>query len=238
MNSKLQKSFVTAKNLIKRYGTGDAAVSALKNVSFQIEAGEFVSVMGESGSGKSTLLSILGAMNSPTLGNLTVDDIDIYNLNGDRRSDFRREYLGFIFQSFHLLPYLSVAENVMLPLTTLGISRGEKRNMAEETLIRVGLKEKINRLPNEISGGQKERVAIARAIVNNPPLLLADEPTGSLDTATSDEIMNLLQKLNSEGTTIIMVTHSHHAASFGHRLLNMTDGVIEEQKIEMIKRKV
>lgn len=236
MNIKKTSSFITAKKLIKRYGMGDAVVNALTNVSFRVKRGEFVSIMGESGSGKSTLLSILGAMSSPTSGELSIDDINIYRLNGDKRSDFRREYLGFVFQSFHLLPYLSVVENVMLPLATYDKSKKMKREMAEETLIRVGLKEKINKLPGEISGGQKERVAIARAIVNNPPLLLADEPTGNLDTATSHEIMSLLRRLNCEGTTIIMVTHSRDAASFGHRLLNMSDGKMTEQIGQLFKK--
>ncbi len=235
MIKKTQNSFVIAKNLIKNYGTGNIIVNALANVSFRIEAGDFISIMGESGSGKSTLLSILGAMNSPTAGELSVDDINIYNLTGDRRSDFRREYLGFVFQNFHLLPYLSVIENVMLPLATIEKRRNEKKEMAEETLVKVGLKEERNRLPGEISGGQKERVAIARAIVNNPPLLLADEPTGNLDTNTTNEIMNLLQKLNSEGTTIVMVSHSHNAASFGRRLLVMNDGRITEQSNRFIR---
>lgn len=225
-------SLIKASNLIKRYDSGDAAITALANVSFEINSGEFVSVMGESGSGKSTLLSILGAMNSPTSGSLVVDDIDLYNITMDQRADFRREYLGFIFQSFHLLEYLTVLENVMLPLTTANIRKKLKREMAEKTLIKVGLKDKIDKLPNQISGGQKERVAVARAIVNKPPILLADEPTGNLDSVTSHEIMSLLQNLNSEGMTIIMVTHSHECAEYGERMLEMTDGKISDYKIE------
>lgn len=217
-------SYIVAENLIKKYGSGDAAVSAISDVSFEIGAGEFVGIMGESGSGKSTLLSIMGAMNAPTFGNLIVDDINIYDLKQEQRADFRREFLGFVFQSFHLIPYLTVLENVMLPLTTIKIAGKKKRAMAQEALACVKLSDKGDRLPNQISGGEKERVAIARAIVNEPPVLLADEPTGNLDTKTSAEIMELLLRLNSEGATIIMVTHSHQCAQFARRILNMADG--------------
>jgi len=158
-------SMIQADNLVKQYGNGTAAVYAIQGISFRINSGEFVSVMGESGAGKSTLLSIMGAMNAPTSGHLRVDDIDIYRLGQEQRADFRREFLGFVFQSFHLVPYLTVAENVMLPLTTVKINRGKKRAMAEEALAWVGLEEKQNRLPSQISGGEKERVAVARAIV-------------------------------------------------------------------------
>jgi len=217
-------SYIIAENLFREYGSGDSTVTAISDMSFKIASGEFIGVMGESGAGKSTLLSIMGAMNSPTFGRYIVDDIDIYALSPERRADFRREFLGFVFQSFHLVPYLTVLENVMLPLTTIKIRRKEKRAMAEAVLAGVGLFGKSHRLPNQISGGEKERVAIARAIVNEPPVVLADEPTGNLDTRTTHEVMELLQRLNGEGMTIIMVTHSTECAEYAQRILHLCDG--------------
>ena len=217
-------SYMVAENLSREYGRGEATVTALAGVDFSIESGEFVAVMGESGAGKSTLLSVLGAMNAPTAGRYKVDDIDVYGLNSEQRADFRREYLGFVFQSFHLIPYLTVLENVLLPLTTVKASRKEKRALALEALAQVGLPQQADRLPGEISGGEKERVAVARAIVNAPPVLMADEPTGNLDSRNTREIMRLLQRLNADGTTIVMVTHSTECAAFAERILNLSDG--------------
>ncbi len=225
-------SYIIADKLVKQYGGGDAAVKAVDGISFRIQEGDFVGVMGESGSGKSTLLGLLGAMNAPTAGRLIVDDIDIYALDADQRADFRREFLGFVFQSFHLVPYLSVIENVMLPLAVVSRNRKEKRAMAAEALALVGLSAKAERLPGQISGGESERVAIARAIVNEPPVLLADEPTGNLDTKTSREIMELLQRLNGEGMTIVMVTHSPECAAFARRILRVSDGKLFEPAVE------
>jgi putative ABC transport system ATP-binding protein len=219
-------SYIVAKNLVKTYGNGNGIVTAIGGISFQIEFGEFVGVMGESGAGKSTLLAIMGAMNAPTSGSLIVDDIDVYNLSQEQRTDFRREFLGFIFQSFHLVPYLTVVENVMLPLAIIKTAKSKKREMAEKALSQVGLLDKANRLPSQISGGEKERVAVARSIVNEPPVLLADEPTGNLDTKTSREIMELLQSLNAEGMTIVMVTHSHECASYARRIMQVSDGLL------------
>jgi putative ABC transport system ATP-binding protein len=219
-------SYIVAENLIKTYGNGSGVVTAIGGISFQIEFGEFVGVMGESGAGKSTLLAIMGAMNAPTSGSLIVDDIDVYSLSQEQRTDFRREFLGFIFQSFHLVPYLTVVENVMLPLAIIKTGKSKKREMAEKALSQVGLLDKANRLPSQISGGEKERVAIARSIVNEPPVLLADEPTGNLDTKTTREIMELLQNLNVEGMTIVMVTHSHECASYARRIMQVSDGVL------------
>ncbi len=221
-------SYITAENLNKTYGNGEAAVTAVSDISFQIEPGEFIGVMGESGSGKSTLLSIMGAMNAPTSGRFVVDDIDVYSLTQEKQADFRREFLGFIFQSFHLVPYLTVFENVMLPLTIIKAGRKHKRALVENALSQVGLLDKTDRLPNQISGGEKERVAIARAVVNEPPVLLADEPTGNLDTKTSAEIMKLLQRLNTDGMTIIMVTHSPECAHYARRLMRVSDGKVVE----------
>ncbi|MGD8502480.1 MAG: ABC transporter ATP-binding protein [Syntrophobacterales bacterium] len=221
-------SYIQAKKLIKQYGTGDAAVMAVGGMSFFIHLGEFVSVMGESGSGKSTLLSMMGALNTPTSGEYSVDGLEVYKLGQDQRADFRREFLGFVFQSFHLVPYLTVLENVMLPLVTIKTNGRTKRAMAEDALSRVGLDGKADRLPGHISGGEQERVAIARAIVNEPPILLADEPSGNLDTKTTREIMELFHSLNEEGMTIVMVTHSPECAGYARRLLRISDGRLVE----------
>jgi putative ABC transport system ATP-binding protein len=223
-------SYIIAEHLSKQYGSGDAIVSAVDDISFRIEEGEFVGVMGESGAGKSTLLGMMGAMNAPTAGRLIVDDIDIYRLRQEQRADFRREFLGFIFQSFHLVPYLTVIENVMLPLAVVKANKKKKRGMAREALTQVGLRDKADRLPSQISGGEKERVAIARSIVNEPPVLLADEPTGNLDTKTTREIMELLRQLNQDGMTIIMVTHSPDCAGYAQRILRVTDGKLEQDQ--------
>jgi len=223
-------SYVHVDNLVKQYGNGDASVRAVKGIDLKIQAGEWLAIMGESGSGKSTLLSMMGALNTPTSGRYIVDEIDVYALGQDERADFRKNFLGFVFQSFHLVPYLTVAENVMLPLVTVRTNRKKKRTLAEEALTRVGLTGKGERLPNQISGGEQERVAIARAIVNRPPILLADEPTGNLDTKTSREIMELLQALNSGGMTILMVTHNPECALYARRMLRLSDGLLVQEE--------
>ncbi|MBF0510225.1 MAG: ABC transporter ATP-binding protein [Deltaproteobacteria bacterium] len=222
-------SYIKAENLMKVYGQGEAAVTALLGVSFGLESGDFISIMGESGSGKSTMLSIMGALNTPSSGKFLVEDIDVYDLIQEQRADFRREFVGFIFQSFNLIPYLTVVENVMLPLTTVNIKSSKKRVLALDALGRVGLSKKADRLPSQISGGEQERVAIARAIVNQPPMLLADEPTGNLDSKTGAEIMDLLRQLNEQGMTVIMVTHNIECARYARRLLRMTDGMMHEE---------
>ncbi|MGB9699553.1 MAG: ABC transporter ATP-binding protein [Thermodesulfobacteriota bacterium] len=216
-------------NLTKKYGQEDSTVTALKGISFQINCREWVAIMGESGSGKSTLLSIMGAMNTPTQGKYYVDKIDVYSLGNEERADFRRQYLGFVFQNFYLVPYLTLLENVMLPLATTKLKRKEKHELAQEALCRVGLDGKARRLPNQISGGEQQRVAIARAIVNRPPILLADEPTGNLDTKNSREVMNFLQKLNHEGMTIVMVTHNQDYAQYAGRIFKLADGILVEE---------
>jgi putative ABC transport system ATP-binding protein len=223
--------YIIADELEKSFGAGAAAVHAVSSMSFRIAPGEFVAIMGESGAGKSTLLGMLGAMNAPTSGRLQVDGIDVYRLNPDQLADFRREYLGFVFQSFHLVPYLSVIENVMLPLAVTRRGNSEKRGMALQALSQVGLADKASRLPGEISGGEKERVAVARAIVNEPPVLLADEPTGNLDSKNSREIMRMFQRLNDSGMRVIMVTHNAESAGWARRVMQLCDGRLKEDRL-------
>jgi len=217
-------------NLVKRYGSGETAVMAVRGISSEIQSGELIAIMGESGSGKSTLLSMMGALNTPTSGKYKVGEIDVYALGQEERADFRRKFLGFVFQSFHLIPYLTVRENVMLPLAPVKMKGKVKRAMADDALVRVGLAKKAQRLPSQISGGEQERVAIARAIVNNPPILLADEPTGNLDTKTSRKIMDQLKALNSEGMTIVMVTHNSECAQYAGKILRLSDGLLVEEE--------
>ena len=201
-------------------------VRVLSDVNVAIAEGEFVCLMGPSGSGKSTLLTIVGAMNHPTEGRVLVDDIDVYGLADERRADFRREYLGFVFQQHHLMPYLNTLENAMLPLATTNLSAKEKRDRAMSVLDKVGLADKRSRLPNQLSGGEQGRLAIARAIVNEPPLILADEPTGSLDTKTGREVMEVFLELNAQGQTVFMVTHNPENSALAHRIINIVDGQI------------
>jgi putative ABC transport system ATP-binding protein len=222
-------SYIAAKNLVKEYGTGETTVIAVNDVNLGIDAGEFVAVMGESGSGKSTLLSMLGGLNAPTSGSFLVDGVDVYTLSSDKRADFRKKSIGFVFQNFHLLPYLTLAENVMLPLAIVKMSRKQKLAAAIDALARVGLRDKAHRLPNQISGGQQQRVAIARALIMQPKLILADEPTGNLDTHTGAEIMRLLATLNREGITVIMVTHSNEYAHHARRLIRLSDGRVVDE---------
>jgi putative ABC transport system ATP-binding protein len=180
--------------------------------------------MGPSGSGKTTLLTVVGAMNRPSEGRVLVDGIDVYALSEERRADFRREYLGFVFQQHHLMPYLSAVENVMLPLATLRAPAREKRERALEVLGRVGLGAKAAGLPSQLSGGEQGRLAIARALVNRPPLLLADEPTGTLDTRTGEEVMGVFLDLNARGQTVLLVTHNPDNAALARRVLHIRDG--------------
>jgi len=219
-------SLIEVTNLTKSYASGDETVEALRGVDLSIAAGEFVTIMGQSGSGKSTLLSILGGLNRPSEGCVTMDGVDLYSLRGEKLADFRSQKLGFVFQSFNLIPYLTARENVMLPLAIASLKNAEKREAADEALARVGLAAKGDRLPNQLSGGEQERVAIARAIVNRPQLLFADEPTGNLDTKTSTEMMQLFRALNENGQTVVMVTHNPENCGYADRTIHIRDGVV------------
>lgn len=210
----------------KAYDGNLAPVHALRGVDLALEEGQFVALMGPSGSGKSTLLSVLGAMTPPTDGIVRVDDLDVYQLTAERLADFRREYVGFVFQSLFLIPYLTAIENVMLPLAAARLSERRQQAMAMDALERVGLSEKARRLPRDLSGGEQQRVAIARAVVNEPPLLLADEPTGCLDSETGQSIMQLFRRLQEQGLTVFMVTHDAGIASCADRVLALRDGLL------------
>jgi len=220
--------FLSIENVSKAYEANGHSpiVRVLSDINIEIAEGEFVCLMGPSGSGKSTLLTIVGAMNHPTEGRVLVDDIDVYGLADERRADFRREYLGFVFQQHHLMPYLNTLENAMLPLATKNLRTREKRDRAMSVLEKVGLADKQSRLPNQLSGGEQGRLAIARAIVNEPPLILADEPTGSLDTRTGREVMEVFLEMNAQGQTVFMVSHNPENSALAHRIINIVDGRI------------
>lgn len=220
--------FISIEKVSKTYQASDAqsAVQVLSNISAEIQEGEFIALMGPSGSGKSTLLTIIGAMNRPSEGRVLIDGIDVYSLGDERRADFRMEFLGFVFQQHHLMPYLNALENVMLPLATSPLSTKQKRVRAMDVLERVSLGSKASRLPNQMSGGEQGRLAIARALVNQPPLLLADEPTGTLDSKTGSEIMEVFSEVNRQGQTIFMVTHNLENASLADRVLEIRDGAL------------
>lgn len=210
----------------KMYNPQGVPVHALRNVTLSIEEGDYAAVMGPSGSGKSTFLTVLGAMNPPTSGRVIIDEIDVYSLGHERQADFRHEYVGFVFQQLHLLPYLSAMENVLLTMAIARCPKAEKYRLAREALEQVGLEGKESRMAGELSGGEKGRVAVARAIVNRPPILLADEPTGNLDQATSTQVLDLLRSLHEERQTVVMVTHDEHAASYADHVIHILDGRI------------
>jgi putative ABC transport system ATP-binding protein len=217
-------SMIKITNLTKHYTSGEETVEALRGIDVSIAAGEFVTIMGHSGSGKSTLLSVLGGMNHPTTGEVEMAGIKLYTLPGEKLADFRSQNLGFVFQAFHLIPYLTAQENVMLPLVVSSLKNEAKREAARKALEQVGLGAKIDRLPNQLSGGEQERVAIARAIVNNPQILLADEPTGNLDSRMSNEVMALFRELNGGGQTVVMVTHNPDNCAYADRTIYLRDG--------------
>jgi putative ABC transport system ATP-binding protein len=220
-------SLIKVVNVSKTYQGGEGTVNALRNINLEVSQGQFLALLGPSGSGKSTLLSVIGALNPPTEGEVLIDDISVYGLDDERRADFRHEYVGFVFQQYQLIPYLTALENVMLPLAITRYSEKEQREMAQNVLEIVGLGKKSMRLPNQLSGGEQNRVAIARAIVNEPAILFADEPTGSLDTKTAKEILELFQVLNQDGQTIIMVTHNLENLAYVSRSVTIRDGVID-----------
>jgi len=215
----------------KQYTVGDEVVNALDNVSLEIEKGEFLAIVGPSGSGKSTLMNILGCLDIPTSGKYILDGITIEKAKENELSTIRNQKIGFIFQNFNLLTKLSAIENVELPLIYRGVKQGERRKVATESLKKVGLGERVHHLPTKLSGGQQQRVAIARALAGNPPILLADEPTGALDSKTSKAIMELLKELNKQGHTIIIITHDLEVANQAKRVVQIKDGKLASVKV-------
>ena len=227
---------IECKNLTKVYETGEEDTTALKGVSLRIQKGEFVAIIGPSGSGKSTLMHILGALESPTAGSYSLDGKEVSRLNDDDLSLLRQQKIGFVFQSFNLLPRTTVLRNVMLPLLYTDTTHAEREERARQCLQYAGLEEsKFGNLSNQLSGGQIQRVAIARSLINNPAIILADEPTGNLDTKTSHVVMKAFQKLHNEGHTIILITHEPEIADFAQRIISIRDGLIESDTLNTRK---
>lgn len=218
----------------KIYGSGEAATHVLKQINLEIKSGEFIAIMGPSGSGKSTLLNILGALDVPSGGNYSFYDTDIMSLSKDQLALFRRYILGFVFQGFNLLKKTSALENVEMPLVYLGISANARKKSALEALASVGLEDRVNYDSGQLSGGQQQRVAIARAMVTHPKVLIADEPTGNLDTMRGHEIMQLIKTFNEEGVTVIMVTHEEDIAAYASRTIYLRDGMIEKEDLHAL----
>jgi putative ABC transport system ATP-binding protein len=221
---------IEIKNLHKSYSIGSSSLHVLKGIDFSVKEGELVAIMGSSGSGKSTLLNILGMLDTSDTGTYDLDEIRIADMNEKKAANYRNKFLGFVFQSFNLINYKNALENVALPLYYQGISRKDRQIIALDYLEKVGLKDWADHLPSELSGGQKQRVAIARALASNPKVLLADEPTGALDSQTSLEVMALIQKINNEGKTILVVTHENDIANMCKRVVHLKDGIIVEDK--------
>lgn len=227
---------IEIKELHKSYKMGSNSLHVLKGINFSVKKGELVAIMGSSGSGKSTLLNILGMLDEADEGTYTLDGVPIEDLNETKAAEYRNKFLGFIFQSFNLINYKSAKDNVALPLFYQGMPRKERNTMALDYLERVGLKPWAEHLPSELSGGQKQRVAIARAMASQPKVLLADEPTGALDSKTSYEVMDLIQKINDEGNTILVVTHEKDIAHMCKRIVYLKDGVIvEDKKVDQVR---
>jgi putative ABC transport system ATP-binding protein len=222
---------IETKNIAKRYIMGTEIVDALKDISISINKGEYVAFMGPSGSGKSTLMNIIGCLDSPTNGSYVLNQKDVSKMSENELAEVRNQEIGFVFQTFNLLPRQSSLENVALPLIYAGYSKTDRTIKAQKVLDSVGLGTRSMHKPNELSGGQRQRVAVARALVNDPSILLADEPTGNLDTRTSYEIMGLFNEIHAKGNTIIMVTHEEDIANYAHRIIRLRDGLIESDEI-------
>lgn len=218
---------IKVKNLTKSFVSGPQSVHALKGVNFSINKGEFISIMGPSGSGKTTLMNIIGCLDTPTSGSYELNGKVVSQLDEDMLAKIRNQEIGFVFQSFHLLPKNTALNNVLLPLKYAGVNEEEAIIRAKKVLDKVSLSERLNHTPAELSGGQQQRVAIARALVNNPSIIFADEPTGNLDSQTGNDVMNLFKELNSQGQTIILITHEEDIARQSKRIINIRDGLIE-----------
>jgi putative ABC transport system ATP-binding protein len=219
------------KKITKVYKMGEVLVNALRGVSFHIDKGQFVAIMGPSGSGKSTLMHIIGCLDHPSEGSFIMDGEDISKVNDNKLAEIRNKKIGFVFQQFNLLNRVNILNNVEVPLIYAGVNSKKRKNLAKQVLENVGLSNRLKHRPNEISGGEKQRAAIARALVNNPLIILADEPTGNLDTKNGEEIMKIFNKLHQEGHTIIVVTHELEIAKYAQRIIHLRDGVIENDEV-------
>lgn len=227
------KNIITIEHIAKIYQVGDEQVHALADVSLKIDQNEYVAIMGPSGSGKSTLMNILGCLDTPTKGIYDFNGVNVSEMNDNELAKIRNKEIGFVFQTFNLLPRSDALHNVELPLIYAGVHSSERKDKAREALIHVGLGDRIHHRPNELSGGQRQRVAIARALVTNPSIILADEPTGNLDTKTGEDIMALFSEIQEKGNTIILVTHEEYIAEHAERILRIRDGLIErDEKVE------
>lgn len=222
---------ISFNNIQKHYDVGTQVVKALNGVSCTIKQGEYVAIMGPSGSGKSTLMNITGCLDTPSIGDYILSGENVSKLDDDALAGIRNKEIGFVFQTFNLLQRYSALENVMLPLVYAGVPKAERYERAKEVMRRVGLQDRMDHKPNEMSGGQRQRVAIARALVNNPSIILADEPTGNLDSRTSEDIMRLFQEIHDQGNTIVLVTHEEDIAAHAHRMIRLLDGVIEFDRV-------
>lgn len=224
----MSSSLIDIKEIGRKYVIGAETIHALKSVTLQINKGEFVALMGPSGSGKSTLMNILGCLDTPTRGEYILNGIKVSDMTDDELAEVRNKEIGFVFQTFNLLPRSTSLDNVALPLIYAGLSKSVRAEKAQKALESVNLGNRVDHKPNELSGGQRQRVAIARALINDPSIILADEPTGNLDTKTSVEIMGLLEEIHSKGNTIVLVTHEEDIAQHAHRIVRMRDGLIED----------
>jgi putative ABC transport system ATP-binding protein len=223
----MANNIIEIKNIRKAYVMGDEIIEAVKDISLNIERNEYVALMGPSGSGKSTLMNLIGCLDSPTSGTYILNNQTVSELSDNELAEIRNKEIGFVFQTFNLLPRMTALENVAMPLIYAGKNKTERDAIAMQKLIDVGLGDRVNHKPNELSGGQRQRVAIARALVNNPSIILADEPTGNLDSKISEEIMQILKKIHEQGNTIILVTHEKDIAQHAHRIVKLLDGMIE-----------